>query len=49
MNDMSEEKEGGLFTCPVMSWIVGALLGFATYLSCPVDMNMASLHPSSQL
>ena len=32
MNDMSEEKEGGLFTCPVMSWIVGALLGFATYL-----------------
>jgi len=20
MNDMSEEKEGGLFTCPVMSW-----------------------------
>lgn len=32
MNDMTEEKEGGLFTCPVMSWIVGALLGFATYL-----------------
>ncbi|WP_457648628.1 hypothetical protein [Profundibacter sp.] len=29
---MSEENEGGLFTCPVMSWIVGALLGFATYL-----------------
>ena len=43
MNDMSEEKKGGLFTCPVMSWIVGALLGFATYLimSGRFDMGTA--------
>jgi len=29
---MSEENEDGLLTCPVVSWIIGALLGFATYL-----------------
>ena len=29
---MNDENEGGLFTCPVMCWIVGALLAIATYL-----------------
>ena len=29
---MSNENEGGLFSCPVMCWIIGALLGVATYL-----------------
>ncbi|WP_456389355.1 NADH:quinone oxidoreductase [Profundibacter sp.] len=29
---MSNENEGGLFSCPVMCWIIGALLGLATYL-----------------
>ena len=29
---MSTENEGGLFSCPVMCWIIGALLGLATYL-----------------
>jgi len=29
---MSTENEGGLFSCPVMSWIIGALLAVATYL-----------------
>ena len=29
---MSNENEGGLFSCPVMCWIIGALLALATYL-----------------
>ncbi len=29
---MSNENEGGLFSCPVMCWIIGALLAVATYL-----------------
>ncbi len=29
---MSNENEGGLFSCPVMCWIIGALLASATYL-----------------
>lgn len=29
---MRNENEGGLFSCPVMCWIVGALLAAATYL-----------------
>ncbi|WP_457646717.1 hypothetical protein [Profundibacter sp.] len=40
---MSEEKEGGLFTCPVMSWIVGALLGFATYLIMSGRFQMGTI------
>lgn len=29
---MSDENQGGLFSCPVMCWIIGALLAVATYL-----------------
>lgn len=29
---MSDENQSGTFSCPVMCWIIGALLGIATYL-----------------
>ncbi|GEM_PF-694625 len=46
---MSNENESGLFSCPVMCWIIGALLGLATYLilagrfamSTPVSLIVA--------
>ena len=40
---MSEENEGGLFSCPVISWIIGALLGLATYLILSGRFEMGTI------